>query len=48
MMQKLSLNSLNSHLGSISGGLSAKASLRDKGICCENTKYEETLAKLKK
>ena len=34
-------------MGSISGGLSAKGSLKDKGIYCENTKYEETMKKLK-
>ena len=34
-------------MGSISGGLSAKASLRDKGVSCENTKYEDILKRLK-
>lgn len=43
IIQKLSSNSVTSHVGSISGGLSIKASLKDKGIDCENKKYESTL-----
>jgi hypothetical protein len=34
---------MTSHVGSIKGGLSIKASLKDKGVDCENKKYENTL-----
>lgn len=46
LFQKLSSNSVTSHIGSISGGLSIKSSLKDKGIDCENKKYQTTLKML--